>query len=121
MYIFIIVLIILVSFLLTLIVLAQNPKGGGLNDQFTGGATSKIGARQAGDLATRLTWILGMSLFVLVLSSNFVVDKKGGFDFSSPNIEKAKQKRLPSSDKSKSEKAPESKTPANTDKKEDKK
>ncbi len=120
MYIFIVILILLVSFLLTLIVLAQNPKGGGLNTQFTGGAGSQIGARQAGDLATKLTWVLGISLFVLVLSSNFVLDKKGNnLDFSSPNVEKAKQKRLPSADKT--EKPAESKTPANSDKKEDKK
>ncbi|TAF99587.1 MAG: preprotein translocase subunit SecG [Cytophagia bacterium] len=120
MYIFIVILILLVSFLLTLVVLAQNPKGGGLNSQFTGGATSQIGARQAGDLATRLTWILGISLFVLVLSSNFVVDKKGNVDFSSPNVKKAQEKRLPSST-NQGTKGNETKNPAATDKKEDKK
>ncbi|HBH22329.1 MAG TPA: preprotein translocase subunit SecG, partial [Cytophagales bacterium] len=38
----IIVLIVLIAVLMTLVVLAQNPKGGGLSSQFGGSGTSQI-------------------------------------------------------------------------------
>jgi preprotein translocase subunit SecG len=97
MFVFVIILIVLVSLLLTLVVLVQNPKGGGVNSQFVGNTGNQIGVRQTNDLVTKITWYLGIGLFVLVLSTNFLVDKKGGVDLSSPNIKKAQGTRLPSS------------------------
>ena len=61
----VITLIIIVSVLLVLIILAQNPKGGGLSSQFGGsGASNLIGVKKTGDLLERLTWGFAISLFV---------------------------------------------------------
>ena len=87
MFTFIIILILIACFLLTLVVLAQN-KSGNLSSQFGGsGASQLIGVKKTGDLLERLTWIFAVSIMVLSLSSNFFREsKKGG---TSPNIKKA--------------------------------
>lgn len=90
MEIFIIGVIILVSFLLVIIILAQNPKGG-LSSQFGGSGTSNlIGVKKTGDLLENITWSLAVALFVLTLSMNFVTNEPNT-GFTSPNIERAQE------------------------------
>jgi len=93
----VITLIIIVSFLLVLIILAQNPKGGGLSSQFGGsGASNLIGVKKTGDLLERLTWGFAISLFILSLATNFLISNPSGSGLSSPNIEKAQdQQQVP--------------------------
>jgi preprotein translocase subunit SecG len=68
MYITLVVLILFVSLLLGLVVLAQNPKGGGISSQFgAGGAAQLMGVKRTGDLLERLTWGLAIALIVLSL------------------------------------------------------
>ncbi|MGK7390644.1 MAG: preprotein translocase subunit SecG [Candidatus Cyclobacteriaceae bacterium M2_1C_046] len=75
MYVFLLSLIILVAILLVLVILAQNSKGGGLSSQFGGsGASNMIGVKKTGDLLERITWGLTVVLFLLVLSSSFLLD-----------------------------------------------
>lgn len=88
MLIFIIVLIVLVAFLLVMVILAQNPKGG-LSSQFGGSGTSNlIGVKKTGDLLENITWSLIVVMFVLSLSTNFI-DTGSGQEFTSPNVERA--------------------------------
>ncbi len=69
-------LVILVAILLILVILAQNSKGGGLSSQFGGsGASNMIGVKKTGDLLENLTWGLVIAMFVLVLSSSFLLDE----------------------------------------------
>ncbi|UOQ77421.1 preprotein translocase subunit SecG [Hymenobacter sp. 5516J-16] len=57
MYYALIALILLVCLLLALVVLAQNPKGGGISSQFgAGGAAQLMGVKRTGDLLEKLTW-----------------------------------------------------------------
>ena len=57
MYTLIIGVIIFLSLLLILVVLAQNPKGGGLSSQFGGAGVSQVmGVKKTGDLLEKLTW-----------------------------------------------------------------
>ncbi|WP_125916490.1 preprotein translocase subunit SecG, partial [Hymenobacter coccineus] len=73
MYTALIILILLVCFLLSLVVLAQNPKGGGLSGQFSaGGAASMIGVKRSGDLLEKLTWGFAISLVVLSLGTHML-------------------------------------------------
>ncbi len=98
MVVFLISLIIIVSFLLVLVILAQNPKGG-LSSQFGGsGASNLIGVKKTTDLLENITWSLAIGLFVLSLSMNFLTDNTNQ-GFTSPNIERAQEQIiLPSID-----------------------
>lgn len=95
---FVISLIILVSILLVLVILAQNPKGG-LSSQFGGSGTSNIiGVKKTTDLLENITWSLAIGLFVLALSINFMT-KSTTQGYTSPNIERAQEQLvLPSID-----------------------
>ena len=68
---FITVLIIIVGLLLGLVVLIQNPKGGGLASGFSG-ANQFGGVQRTNDFLDKATWTLVIALFALsVLSSSF--------------------------------------------------
>ena len=70
------ILIIITSVLLVLIVLVQNPKGGGLSSSFGGGAGNQImGAKKTTDFLEKATWTLAISLIVLILASNFAINR----------------------------------------------
>lgn len=71
MYTILSILIIIVCVLLTLVVLIQNPKGGGIAANFA--APNQImGAKRSSDLIEKTTWILAVVLIVFSLSSNFM-------------------------------------------------
>lgn len=63
---FILILIILVCVLLSLIVLVQNPKGGGLDSSFSS-ANQIGGVKRTADFLEKSTWTLTIVLFVLCL------------------------------------------------------
>ena len=62
------VLIIIAAVLLGLVVLIQNPKGGGLSSGFAG-STQVGGVKRTADFLEKATWYLGIALFVLCLAS----------------------------------------------------
>lgn len=65
------IIIILVCVLLTLVVLIQNPKGGGIASNFS--APNQImGVKRSSDFIEKATWILAIALIVFSLSSNFL-------------------------------------------------
>ena len=68
-----VVLILIVCLLLALVVLAQNPKGGGLSSQFgAGGAANLMGVKRTGDLLEKLTWGFAIGLIVLTLATHVI-------------------------------------------------
>ncbi len=73
-YIFISALILIICVLLTLIVLVQNPKGGGLVSNFSS-SNQFMGVRKTGDFLEKATWTLAILLLVLSLSSIFVIPR----------------------------------------------
>jgi preprotein translocase subunit SecG len=74
MEIFLIVLIIITCALLVLVVLAQNPKGGGLASNFGGAGSSQLmGVKKTGDLLERLTWGFAIALIILSLSVTLIM------------------------------------------------
>lgn len=63
---FLTILIAIVSLLLIVVVLIQNPKGGGVDSTFGGqGANQMFGAAKSTDLIEKITWGLAIALFVL--------------------------------------------------------
>jgi len=75
MYILLVILAILVCVLLGLIVLIQNPKGGGLTSNFSA-SSQLMGVQKTGDFLEKGTWVLAITLMVLALAINVTV--KGG-------------------------------------------
>jgi preprotein translocase subunit SecG len=62
-------LIVIVALLLGIVVLIQNPKGGGLGVGFQG-AAQVGGVQRTADFLEKATWYLGIGLFVLCLISS---------------------------------------------------
>jgi preprotein translocase subunit SecG len=94
MFTLLLVIILIVCLLLALVVLAQNPKGGGLSNQFgSGGAANLMGVKRTGDLLEKLTWGFAIGLIVLSLGTHMV--SSGDAPTRSINQQRAQQVRLP--------------------------
>ena len=77
--IFLMILIAVSCVILVLVVMVQNPKGGGLSGTFggSGGGSQMFGVQRTNDFLTRATWILAFLIVVLTLLANFIMrDKK---------------------------------------------
>lgn len=73
-YILISVLILVTCVLLGLIVLVQNPKGGGLVSNFSS-SNQFMGVRKTADFLEKATWTLALALLVLSLTSIFIIPR----------------------------------------------
>ena len=69
-----IALIIFVCFLLVLVVMVQNPKGGGLSSTF-GDGNQFMGVKKTSDFLEKSTWTLALALVALTLLSNFAINR----------------------------------------------
>jgi len=70
-----IVLIALIGVVMSLVILLQAGKGGGLAGIAGGGATTPIlGARQAPDILEKGKWVLATLFIVLCILTNFAID-----------------------------------------------
>jgi preprotein translocase subunit SecG len=77
---FIIVLIVIVALLLGIVVLIQNPKGGGLAAGFQG-AAQVSGVQRTTEFLEKATWYLAIALFVLCLvSAKFFTSRTPQFE-----------------------------------------
>ena len=114
MYTAIVILILVVCFLLALVVLAQNPKGGGISSQFSaGGAASMMGVKRTGDLLEKLTWGFAIGLVVLALSTHMLTGTNAG-PVRSVNQQRALETRLPAPATAPETPAPGASAPAGT-------
>ena len=87
MYYALVVLAILICVLLTLIVLIQNPKGGGLSSGFSG-SNNIMGVQRTGDFLEKGTWGLTIALMVTVLLINVTLPKAGSVSDEANDIQK---------------------------------
>lgn len=69
------VLVLLASVLITLIVLLQNGKGGGLASNFVAG-NQTFGVRQTADILEKITWGLAGFIFLLSVVASFTMSNK---------------------------------------------
>lgn len=81
-YITLSVIIVVASVLLTLIVLVQNSKGGGLAANFAAGNTT-FGVRQTADFLEKATWVLAAVVLVLCVVATFFTPKPSSGSASS--------------------------------------
>lgn len=76
MYTTIAIIIVIASVFLTLVVLVQNSKGGGLAANFAAG-NQAFGVRQTADILEKATWTLAILIIVLcILATAFVSTRK---------------------------------------------
>ena len=76
------VLVLIASILITLIVLLQNGKGGGLASNFAAG-NQTFGVRQTTDILEKITWGLVVFIFVVSIATSFTSGKSSkGLHFS---------------------------------------
>ena len=69
-----VILIFIAAFILGIIVLIQNPKGGGLAGSFAGLSTQFMGVKQTTDVLEKGTWIFAGLIGLLCLLSSFFID-----------------------------------------------
>ncbi len=95
MLLFVLILILVFAILLILVVLAQNPKGGGLSSQFGGsGASNIIGVKKTSDLLEKLTWGFAIAIVVLSLGSKALMNSSSATEEISPNLERAGEQQI---------------------------
>jgi preprotein translocase subunit SecG len=95
MYLLISILILVVCVLLSLIVLVQNPKGGGLNQSLGGVSNQVFGAKRSTDLVEKVTWYLAIAVVSLsLLSAAFITRGEGGVATPKSKAEKIQEKGL---------------------------
>ena len=82
------VLIMIASVLLVIIVMAQNPKGGGLSSTFGGASSAQFGVQRTNDFMEKATWTLGGTIIVLILLSVVITGKPSQV---APNQQPAKK------------------------------
>ena len=66
--------IIFLSFLLILVIMVQNPKGGGLSSSFGGDSQKMGGVKKTTDFLDKSTWFLAGALLLLILFSNITLN-----------------------------------------------
>ena len=81
MYTLIIILILITAILLGLVILIQNPKGGGLNASLGGVSNQVFGAKKSTDIVEKTTWYLGLTIFALCLISVTQINSGSDVDF----------------------------------------
>ena len=63
------VLITIVCFLLIIVIMVQNPKGGGLNANVGGISNNFMGVKQTTDVLEKGTWIFAVFIAILAMTS----------------------------------------------------
>lgn len=73
-----VILLVLASVILGVIILIQNPKGGGLNSSLGGFGNQLMGVRQTTDVLEKGTWIVAAVIGVLCITSALFIPSEGG-------------------------------------------
>ena len=72
------ILVLLASVILGLLILIQNPKGGGLSASFGGIGNQLMGVKRTTDVLEKGTWLFAAIVAILCLTSSLFISKSGG-------------------------------------------
>jgi preprotein translocase subunit SecG len=89
-----IILIVLASVILGLIVLVQNPKGGGLAGNIAGFSNQFMGVKQTTDVLEKGTWIFGGVIALLSMLSVIFISKTAS---TGRHVKEASRAAIPAS------------------------
>jgi len=81
-----IILIILACVVLCMIVLVQNPKGGGLAGNIAGFSNQFMGVKQTTDVLEKGTWVFAGVIALLCITSSFFIRGRDGGDDPLRNV-----------------------------------
>ncbi|HKZ68100.1 MAG TPA: preprotein translocase subunit SecG [Chitinophagaceae bacterium] len=104
-----VILIVIASVVLGLIVLIQNPKGGGLSGSIAGFSNQFMGVKQTTDVLEKGTWVFATVVGILCLFSAFFITSGGS---QSNSVNKASGAQVPASSQPAAQ--PSQQLPANT-------
>ena len=90
------ILVIIASVVLGLIVLIQNPKGGGLSSSFGGFGNQIMGVKQTTDVLEKGTWLFAAIVGILCVLSPLFMPKKGSAAASDKAIMENVNSKMPS-------------------------
>ena len=79
---FFLILSVVVCFLLMLVIMVQNPKGGGLASTFGGSSQQLGGVQKTTNFLDKSTWFLAGILLVLILVTNSLINFPNASDES---------------------------------------
>jgi preprotein translocase subunit SecG len=100
-----IILIVIASIVLGLIVLIQNPKGGGLAGSIAGFSNQFMGVKQTTDVLEKGTWLFAGIIGALCLFSAFFISaKSGGADI--PEVSNKPAQTAPAQNQPQQQQAP---------------
>ncbi|MBB4807780.1 preprotein translocase subunit SecG [Chryseobacterium defluvii] len=102
------ILVMIASVLLVIVIMAQNPKGGGLSGTFGGASSAQFGVQRTNDFMEKATWTLGSVIIVLIVLSVIMTGKPSQ---AAPVQQKPAQKEAPAKTAPASQTTP-AKTPA---------
>ncbi|MBD8487573.1 preprotein translocase subunit SecG [Echinicola sp. CAU 1574] len=88
-------IIIVLAVLLVLVILGQNSKGG-VGAAFGGSASQIMGVTKTGNILEKSTWVLAIAILILSLGTSAFLESNNGTtdEFTSPNIESAKEQMI---------------------------
>ena len=72
------ILVLLASVILGLLILIQNPKGGGLSASFGGIGNQLMGVKRTTDVLEKGTWLFAGIIGLLCLTSTLFIPRSGG-------------------------------------------
>lgn len=110
-FIFLMIVIMAICVMLVMVILSQNPKGGGLSSTFGGGGSQMFGVQRTNDFLDKATWTLAAIIAAVVILANVMVPRTGT-QSSMPEIP-VQEQTLPAATTSQ-EPATEQNTPATT-------
>ncbi len=89
MFLFLSILIIIVSLFIVMVVLVQSPKGGGLTGGLGSTTSNIIGVQSAGDVMEKVTWGSAIVLLVLCVLTAFSLPKNQDPSKAKTEVEQA--------------------------------
>lgn len=88
-----IILIVLACVILSLIVLVQNPKGGGLAGNIAGFSNQFMGVKQTTDVLEKGTWIFAGVIAVLCIASTMFIGGPKATQVNAPQTQQQQQQQ----------------------------
>lgn len=76
-FIFLMIVIMIVCAILVLVILSQDPKGGGLTSTFGGSGSQMFGVKRTNTFLDKATWTLAIVIAATVIISNIMIPRSG--------------------------------------------
>jgi preprotein translocase subunit SecG len=99
-FIFLMIVLMAICAILTMVILSQNPKGGGLSSTFGGGGSQMFGVQRTNDFLDTATWTLAAIIAAVVILANVMLPRTGSSNLvpEIPLMEQTLPQEVPTND-----------------------